>query len=542
MSVRNLTKNVDLEGNLAAESSGVQTVLSGDLTGTINAGDALELTFLSPNYANQAGTLDYIASHCDYAKDTIHVASVTWGDIQFEESIASFNNKQAIVKFILKNEAKTANLSASKLEVEVDGTTYTITPASESSEIFVALPGFTDQTIKLTATVGSEKYTFTSPTTKTFENGMYYVITVGMAEKPHAFSISPTKQIEFAHGNLQYKKDINTWRIARKQYDYVGNWFTVHMYPDNNDDPYLANKPWAEPPITGTVYEGGVKCNNTGGGMTGGYTRTDCWVDLFYWNTANKDNPIYITDVSSYFAIDQSSFVDWGTNPIYDPNADITYPANSGWRTLTVDEWDYVISGRNDADHLCGLASLTVPTPDGDQDVKGCILLPDDFVMPDGVTFHYITDPTNPSIMSLGVNQEYKGQHVWPNSPLYKPSDEELEADEDAFLKLIVNTLNHEQYVFNHNRYELTDWEKLEANGAVFLPVAGWIEQRIKWGELYPMHEFASFIGGYWTSSYEGGEDASYFMMNFQEPQIGGVNSTSQPFCRGLSVRLVRDL
>ena len=144
--------------------------------------------------------------------------------------------------------------------------------------------------------------------------------------------------------------------------------------------------------------------------------------------------------------------------------------------------------------------------------------------------------------MSLGVNQEYKGQHVWPNSPLYKPSDEELEADEDAFLKLIVNTLNHEQYVFNHNRYELTDWEKLEANGAVFLPVAGWIEQRIKWGELYPMHEFASFIGGYWTSSYEGGEDASYFMMNFQEPQIGGVNSTSQPFCRGLSVRLVRDL
>ena len=279
VSVRNLTKNADLDGYLAAESAGVQTVISGDLTGIINAGDALELTFLSPNYANQAGTLDYIASHCDYAKDTIHVASVTWGDIQFEESIASFNNKQAIAKFILKNEAKTESLSASQLEVEVDGTTYTVTPDPATSEIFVALPGFSEKTIKLTATVSGEKYTYTSPSAKTFEDGKYYIITVGMKSKVYGFSIDDTHQIEFAHGNLQYKASENKWRIAERQFDYVGTYYTAHFFS--------GSKGYFEDPAIGNVYEGGVKCNNTNEDI-GDVMSTDCWIDMFGWNSWDK--------------------------------------------------------------------------------------------------------------------------------------------------------------------------------------------------------------------------------------------------------------
>ena len=168
VSVRNVTKSTDLTGFLVAESPGVQTTISGDLTGVINAGDELQLKFLSPDYTNQRGTLEDIATYCDYAVATIHVASVTWGSITFEEGIANFENKQAIVKFILKNKATDAALAASDLVVEVDNRSYNIHPASATSVIFVALPGFTDKTVKLTATVGSDTYTFTSPSAKTF--------------------------------------------------------------------------------------------------------------------------------------------------------------------------------------------------------------------------------------------------------------------------------------------------------------------------------------------------------------------------------------
>jgi hypothetical protein len=99
-----------------------------------------------------------------------------------------------------------------------------------TSEIFVALPGFSDKTIKLTATVGSDTYTFTSPSVKTFEDGKYYAITVGMSKKVLGFSIDPTHQIEFSRGNLQYKASENKWRFAENQYDYVGTYYTAHYF------------------------------------------------------------------------------------------------------------------------------------------------------------------------------------------------------------------------------------------------------------------------------------------------------------------------
>ncbi len=162
VSVRNVTKSTDLTGYLVAQSNGVQTMISGDLTGTINAGDELLLRFLSPDYTNQEGTLAYIELHSDYAEATIHVKSVTWGSITFQESIADFHNRQAIAKFTLMNEAKDAALAASDLKVEVDNNAYNIHVDPATSEIFVALPGFSGQSIKLTATVGDEKYTFIS--------------------------------------------------------------------------------------------------------------------------------------------------------------------------------------------------------------------------------------------------------------------------------------------------------------------------------------------------------------------------------------------
>ncbi len=140
-----------------------------------------------------------------------------------------------------------------------------------------------------------------------------------------AFSISESKQVVFASGNLQYKASTDTWRFAEHQYDYIG----------------AANS------NISSTYSG--------------------WIDLFGWGTGN--NP---TNTSKSYS-DYSTFTDWGTNEIDD------YAANT-WRTLTRDEWIYVFMNRTDADSLHGFATVN--------GTKGVILLPDDWTTPSGITFN----------------------------------------------------------------------------------------------------------------------------------------------------------
>jgi hypothetical protein len=87
---------------------------------------------------------------------------------------------------------------------------------------------------------------------------------------------------------------------------------------------------------------------------------------MFGWGTG--DNP---TNYSEYDG-DYQTFVDWGTNKIGcdTPNT---------WRTLTYDEWYYILFVRENADGLCGIACV-----DG---VNGLILLPDDWTGVDGLSF-----------------------------------------------------------------------------------------------------------------------------------------------------------
>ena len=115
VTVFNKTKKVPLDGTLIAQSSGASTELKGTLRGTIENGDELILRFNSANYASQSGTLDYIAANCDFAEASITV-SVDGGNV-VPASNASFENQQAIVKFILKdqdnNDLNVSNLTIS---------------------------------------------------------------------------------------------------------------------------------------------------------------------------------------------------------------------------------------------------------------------------------------------------------------------------------------------------------------------------------------------------------------------------------------------
>ena len=68
VTVRNITKNADLDGELTVqeEDNNYLTQLSGTLSGTIANNDVLMLKFKSASYTSQDGTLDYIADNCAF--------------------------------------------------------------------------------------------------------------------------------------------------------------------------------------------------------------------------------------------------------------------------------------------------------------------------------------------------------------------------------------------------------------------------------------------------------------------------------------------
>ena len=176
-------------GSLQPQAGGATATLKGTLSGiAIEAGDVLTLQFPKSgdiSYDGQAGTLEDIAANFDYATATATVASVSaTGNINPTEATTTFQNQQAIVKFTLVDKADgTTPLAATQLTVSDGTNTYTVTPASATSELYVAIPGITNQTVTLTATTGSGTYTYEKANV-TFTNGKYYAVSVKMAAAP----------------------------------------------------------------------------------------------------------------------------------------------------------------------------------------------------------------------------------------------------------------------------------------------------------------------------------------------------------------------
>ena len=193
------------------------------------------------------------------------------------------------------------------------------------------------------------------------------------------FSVSPTKYVTFSPGNLQYTQSTNTWSFAENQYDYIGT--------DN---------------VTG----GSVTSDQYGDDKSG--TALADKVDLFGWSTNTTNFGVSTsTDYDDYYG----SFVDWGTNKIGND-------APNTWRTLTYDEWCYLLNGRPNASSLRGVAQVN--------GVNGLIFLPDNWTCPAGITFK-------------------SGFH----------------------------SSNGTEYYAAYQTFTADQWSKLEKSGAVFLPAAG---------------------------------------------------------------------
>lgn len=248
------------------------------------------------------------------------------------------------------------------------------------------------------------------------------------------FSVSQDKQVMFSQGNLQHNPATNVWRFADRQYDIIGS---------------------ANGKLSPT-YNG--------------------WLDMFGWGTGNYAT--LASNNSSHFGF----YTEWGSNPI----------ANGGneanvWRALTRDEWGYLFNDRENAEILFGLGRV--------ENVKGMIILPDNWVLPNGVSF----------VASTTQGLAHEGKYYFTSGV-------------DGY---------------THNVYTADEWTIMEANGAVFLPAAG--------------HRSSKSVGGvngegdYWSSTGDRDDGSSSIYahyLSFTTNSVTPMNKHDNYY--GRAVRLVR--
>ena len=184
-------------GTLTASTGGSgSTTLEGNLTEAPKVGDVLTPKLRSDSFQPQKGTLDYIAANCDYALATATVETVS--EMKITTTPASFVSQQAIVKFSIQDAGGNA-LAVSQLLLNSGGRTYTVTPDSASSTVYVALPAFSNQTVTLSATAGTSYYDL-SKGDVTFENGKFYTITARLGKQPVSSITMDGGAVKFLYG------------------------------------------------------------------------------------------------------------------------------------------------------------------------------------------------------------------------------------------------------------------------------------------------------------------------------------------------------
>lgn len=222
------------------------------------------------------------------------------------------------------------------------------------------------------------------------------------------FSVSATKKVYFSKGNLQYQASTNTWRFAEKQTDCI----------------------WIDNKNISQNYDG--------------------WIDLFGWGTSGYPHGAVCyqpwstsENINDYCAQgkitnDLSGKADWGYNAI--SNGGNT---ENQWRTLTGNEWEYLLSKRNT---LSGIRFVYAEI----NNVFGVIILPDDW----DVSYFELNSPNGRG--SIGS---------------------------------ITNYINCE------------DWTTLlEPHGAAFLPAAG-ERTGTRPGDFKKVGRSVEICGKYWSSS-----------------------------------------
>lgn len=209
---------------------------------------------------------------------------------------------------------------------------------------------------------------------------------------------------------------------------------------------------------------------DTGGGQP--LEDLDGWIDLLLWGQNGFDGVYPGDDFVPAITTDGSSPFDWGYEPINNGGV-----FNNMWRSLSMPEWRYLLMKRNNAKEKFSTATVC--------GVKGIVLLPDNWTLPSGCSFK-----------RENATLEYE---EWGG-------DWEIESSN-----------------YTNNIYDSSQWERMEKNGAVFLPAC---------------EELGGFgIGWYWTSS---ADDQCAEEIVFDS---GHIQTTYEPKYKtnGMSVRLVKN-
>ena len=328
----------------------------------------------------------------------------------------------ALGKIVLTNPATSKNYTLGCTGVTLSNAAtlfYIVVPAGEWANGFT-VDVYADDNTTILKTLTKNSSAIFSATSATVMPEQEVVVV-------YSFSVSATKQVLFAPGNLQYTQSTTTWSFAENQYDYIG---------DNNlSGSELADK-----------------------------------IDLFGWSGSDYNNFGVSTSntINDYFG----SFVDWGSKQI---GSD----ASNTWRTLTNDEWEYLLNTRTNASSLKGVAQVN--------GVNGLVFLPDNWRCPAGVTFKY-------------------GFHSSDGA----------------------------EYYAAYQTFTADQWSKLEDAGAVFLPAAGrrysnWGVYDTQLGKYWSATEYANGFGSY--------TNAGYLIFESNEAKMVNDGRAS-----GCSVRLVKDL
>ena len=183
----NVTADEALTGCLNPQSDGSSVVLSGALTGTINPGDQLRLTYLKSavDYTGQKGTLEDIAANFDLATATVSVISVESGNVS--ANAATFVPLQSVTKFSFTdgtNPVVVKSLTISNDNLVTDGASspaavIDVTLETAGSSVYVAMSNPSDAKETYIFNVVDENgWTWTGTKKANLQDGAYYTASV----------------------------------------------------------------------------------------------------------------------------------------------------------------------------------------------------------------------------------------------------------------------------------------------------------------------------------------------------------------------------
>ena len=297
------------------------------------------------------------------------------------------------------------------------------------------------------------------------------------------YSVSDNLKVYFSQGNLQFNTTgthtiagggtrSGTWQFAPHQYD---------MLSDGNLNASSTYTGWID--LFGWGTSGYHNSSDPYNIHYQPYDMTsDSYVNVLNWTGYGPS-----TNMSSPHLTGTSAKYDWGIYNGISCNGGEIAPGT--WRTLTYDEWNYLLTGsnRNGAANKQGSGNI--------EGIPGLILLPDIWSLPSGCTF-------NPGYVS--------------------------------------GTSTDAQKTWTRNTYTYEQWAKMEAAGAVFLPAEGY-RRKAEDATTYSIGDRRQ-TGNYWSATNCDGhsDNGSWHASNFYfHGNKAGVATNTRRV--GFSVRLTKD-